>query len=205
MMDPAKKTRLEQYGVIALVVVFAFTLSGSLRGKGARRAHPPKPAVQVQQTNASKSLPTVFQERWKQLEQQVNRLQSKAQPISRAQGTPSYTAHALRDPLKSLLPEAPSRPKELLQEPLNDQIATDTPALAPPPLTVQGVLWGGPRPSAIINGEVYGVGATVDGATITSIGRNGVEVDFGGNKIHLTTIPGSGRNTGSQAAHWEGR
>ena len=209
MTDPAKKTQLERYGVIALLVIFAFTLSGSLRGKGARRTSQAKPTVQTQQEPGSKSLPTMFQDHWKQLEQQVDRLQAKATPAARSAGIPRYTAHELRDPLKSLLPGVPSQP----QGPSADRMSasgsasasSESPPARPSAFTVQGVFWGGPRPSAIINGEVYGLGATVDGATITSIGRDGVEVEVGGSKVHLTTVPGSERHAGSQAAHWEGR
>ncbi|MGE5197717.1 MAG: hypothetical protein ACM3IL_04360 [Deltaproteobacteria bacterium] len=46
----------------------------------------------------------------------------------------------------------------------------------PPSLTIQGIVWGGNTPQAIINNKVLKVGDTIDEAKITSITRNGIEV-----------------------------
>jgi len=64
---------------------------------------------------------------------------------------------------------------------------------APPDLIVQGIIWGGRFPQAIINNKVLGVGDSIQGARIISIGKGGVTVLFGGNNFTL----GSPTNAGS--------
>lgn len=98
-----------------------------------------------------------------------------------------YTAQGLRDPLESLFPPEPP-PATMAAEP-NPQ-PTYQPPSSPPSLTVQGLLWGMSAPKAIINGQVCKVGDTVSGATITSITRHGIEVEFQG-ATYLTTVKGT--------------
>jgi hypothetical protein len=64
------------------------------------------------------------------------------------------------------------------------QTGTQTPApkkktkKAPelPPLTLQAVVWGGPQPVAIINGDNFVVGDTVYGHELLDIGREHVVI-----------------------------
>lgn len=47
----------------------------------------------------------------------------------------------------------------------------------PPQMTVQGIMWGGAFPVAIINDELFRVGDTTkEGAKITSITKDGIEI-----------------------------
>ncbi|MBI4597261.1 MAG: hypothetical protein HY737_02530 [Candidatus Omnitrophica bacterium] len=99
-------------------------------------------------------------------------------------GDPLYTAQSLRDPMKSLLPQ-----HEEMLRPARDDDGKNAKKLAKTPMPVlelQGVLWGGPKPSAIINSEVYGVGEAVKGVIIKSVDRTGVKVEFQGQVLTLT-------------------
>ena len=58
-----------------------------------------------------------------------------------------------------------------------------SPSLASHALKVEGVLWGGPRPKAVINGEVYGVRDVINGGKILSIGSRGVLIDYDGTLV----------------------
>lgn len=109
-------------------------------------------------------------------------------------GTPSrvqYTADSFRDPLISLLPSessTASQPKPVPTSPLG---------IHPPALTIQGFIWGGPRPQAVIDGDVYDVGETVGGARIVAIDQQGVTVDVQGSIFQLTaTLPGANKFVG---------
>ncbi len=94
--------------------------------------------------------------------------------------TPAYTAHELRDPLQSLLPSEPQAP--------STPMVVSKPAPPPPPqLRLQGILWGGPRPTAIINDKVYTIGDHVQGATVTAIDHREVTLDFQGTPVSLRT------------------
>ncbi|MCF8721533.1 hypothetical protein [Nitrospina gracilis] len=57
-------------------------------------------------------------------------------------------------------------------EPPQEKKETKAPEL--PPLTLQAVVWGGPRPVAVINDENFLVGDTLFGHEIIDIGRDEV-------------------------------
>ncbi len=98
-----------------------------------------------------------------------------ASPAAAIQEPPRYTAADLRDPLREWFPEehpaiavAPSMPAA-------------PPALPPAPkLQVNGLVWGGLKPKAIIDGEIYALGDMVHGWRITEIGRRGVTLEHSG-------------------------
>ena len=52
---------------------------------------------------------------------------------------------------------------------------------------VQGLIWGGNFPQAIINSKVYKVGDTIQGATILNIDKNGIIFSLGGKKYILSS------------------
>jgi hypothetical protein len=58
----------------------------------------------------------------------------------------------------------------------------------PPPLTVQGLIWGGFLPQAIVNNKIVKVGDTIDGANIISIDKNGVTVLFQEREYKLSPL-----------------
>lgn len=55
-----------------------------------------------------------------------------------------------------------------------------------PSLIIQGLLWGGEFPQAIINNKVMKIGDTIEEARITDINKNGVILLFAGKKFSLS-------------------
>jgi len=55
----------------------------------------------------------------------------------------------------------------------------------PPSLTVQGIIWGGRFPQAIINNKVVKVGDTIEGARVISIDKEGITLLFEGMQYNL--------------------
>jgi len=53
-------------------------------------------------------------------------------------------------------------------------------------LEVQGIIWGGRFPQAIVNDRVLTVGDTIEGAKILSIDKNGITLSSGGGVDNLT-------------------
>ncbi|MCX5711018.1 MAG: hypothetical protein NT060_03535 [Candidatus Omnitrophica bacterium] len=94
-----------------------------------------------------------------------------------------YEAGSLRDPFTGVM--------------ARESISTDTSVVeaAPPDLTVQGIIWGGRFPQAIINNKVLGVGDSIKEARITSIGKEGVTLLYGGKSFTLNSpMAGSADN-----------
>jgi hypothetical protein len=57
-----------------------------------------------------------------------------------------------------------------------------------PQLTVQGIIWGGNFPQAIINNKVVKIGDVLEGAEVVEIEKEGVTVLFAGVDYKLTTL-----------------
>jgi hypothetical protein len=166
-----------------LVLVLLLLLAISLRvaGKGVGRRVEDRPQTQA----GSQPLPAVVVERLKRIEAPLQSLEGDA-PASPRAAEPLYTASAMRDPLQSLLP-----PEESVAMSTMMEATAPTPhAPQPPVVALQGVFWGGAQPTAIINGQVYGVGDTVSGATIRVINRRGIELEFQGT-TYLMTMQGT--------------
>jgi hypothetical protein len=67
-----------------------------------------------------------------------------------------------------------------------------------PALTVQGVIWGGDFPQAIINNKVLKVGDTIEGVKIKAIAKEGIIVLFEGSESAISSpAAGSGAGTSS--------
>jgi len=114
-------------------------------------------------------------------------------PARAAQAAPRYTASAVRDPLQSLLPGESAPTASARSTAAHSRSHATRPPQPPPSLPTllfQGRFWGGKAPIAIINGDVYGVGETVGGATIRAIDDRGVELEFGG-ATYLATTKGT--------------
>lgn len=90
-----------------------------------------------------------------------------------------YKAAGLRDPF-----EAPSVKKREDEEKSAEPKVSRVP---PPDLTVQGLIWGGNIPQAIINNKVVKVGDTIQGVKIISITKDGVTVLFEGMQYSLSS------------------
>lgn len=54
---------------------------------------------------------------------------------------------------------------------------------------LSGILWSGPRPSAIINDKVVGVGTLIQGVTVTDIREGSVTLSLGEERLVL--LPGA--------------
>jgi hypothetical protein len=89
-----------------------------------------------------------------------------------------YTAQELRDPFRNTLP-----PPVKIEQAITKAQAIEKAPPPPPVLHVQGLLWGGQEPKAIINGKVYGIDDTVSQARILRIDRAGVTIEHLGKAI----------------------
>lgn len=76
-----------------------------------------------------------------------------------------------RDPFLSFLPE------EKIEEKLEK--------IAPPNLKLQGIVWGGDKPRAIINNTVLGKGDEILGAKILEIKKEGISFIYKGQDFLL--------------------
>lgn len=179
-MDAVQKAALEKRIVIGLVGLFVIAfVTGPMKSLGWFK--PPAAAPAVEKVTISKPLGAVMEDFWKRVTPDVGgELGPRSEPAAPA----AYTAHQLRDPFSSLLPQAAETPA--------DQLAGLPSAVAPPPppakrpapeLHVEGLLWGGPTPSAILNGEVYRVGDEIQGDPILSIDRRGVTLEHEGDRV----------------------
>jgi len=64
-----------------------------------------------------------------------------------------------------------------------------------PNLQIQGIVWGGGLPQAIINNKVMRVGDTIEGVQITDINKKGVTVFFDSRRYTLSTsLPGTSQS-----------
>jgi hypothetical protein len=85
-----------------------------------------------------------------------------------------YKSAKLRDPFRTYFIK--EEPKEVLPE------STDLvkPQLDLSKFIVQGIIWGGRVPQAIINDKVVTIGDLIDGAEILSIEKAGITLSFNG-------------------------
>ncbi len=178
-MDANKKVAAEKRIIIGLTMVFMVTfVTGPLKSLGifGRPAHPIV-ASPVQAVTMSKPLGAMVQDQQRKIEMETALASSAAR--DRFMGPVRYKAQDLRDPLQSLLPEP--EPQKA-QGGYKDRVAQAGPP-SPPVLHVQGLLWGGSKPKAIIDGEVYDVGDVVKGAKIVAIVQGGVTVEHEGKSL----------------------
>ena len=86
-----------------------------------------------------------------------------------------YKSEDLKDPFQEEKIEIKEQPQEQIEtKPL-------------PALQIQGIVWGGSFPQAIINNKVMRVGDTIEGVRITDINKNGVNVFFENRQYNLST------------------
>lgn len=85
-------------------------------------------------------------------------------------GAVEYNTTADRDPFASLLPS-------------DLDVVTDSVPL--PDLSMEGLVWGSERPTAIINGKVVRVGEEISGAKVVEINKEGVTVLFNGKMYEI--------------------
>ena len=193
-MLPEKKATIETFMAMGLLAIFGLTLARGPLMKMLKPAPPllpasPPPSSEAGAGNAVQlaSAPTV-----------VSSQPASSGTLSAAK---AYTAYEFRDPFESRLPApskvpadsvrdaSPSSPPSTPQEQLSE-----SPAL--PPLRIEGMLWGGAQPKAIINGNVYGVNDIVNGLTIVAIDHRGVAVNLGGKPVYI--MPSTGSTSGNE-------
>lgn len=88
-------------------------------------------------------------------------------------GILNYTGERYRDPFLPYLP--------LVQDKQTKQFISDD-------FRISGIVWGTPKPLAIINGKVVGIGDKILGAEVRKIDKNGVLLEYEGN-LYLLSVP----------------
>lgn len=180
-MDAEKKVQLEKRIVVGLMVVFVFFfVRGPLRSLGWFRAGGGLPGAGSAPVRITKPVGAMLADRQAQQEVQVVAAGTPASSVTPLP-PPAYTAHAMRDPFAELFPKATSKPGLDTAASLAD--LAEQPEVKPLTLRVAGVIWGGDKPKAIINGEVYGVHDVVQGAKILEIHQDGVTVEHAGSRV----------------------
>jgi hypothetical protein len=182
-MDAAAKAQLEKRAVLGLGAVFLVVFArGPMKSLGFFQApRGPMPAESVGKVAVTKSVSGMLRDGWEKIDQKVGAIQSQAEEAPLAAGAVAYSASGLRDPLKSLLPK--TVPQHLAE--LSVKAAEEPPP--PPALRIDGLVWGGAEPQAIIGGRVYRVNDTVEGARIVAIRRGGVTIEHLGKPVVYST------------------
>ena len=110
--------------------------------------------------------------------------EDKAMPESASETSlkSEYKAKDLRDPFQLFKIEEKEKPEE--QEQVTEEKVEEVPL---PDLKIQGIVWGGSLPQAIINNKVVRVGDTIEEVRITDINKSGVTVFFKNGQYNLTT------------------
>jgi len=185
-MDAIRKAKLEQRVILILLVVFAGTVVGVLRSVGILGRKAPKIDAVTELAGSPVSVPEAVQRfRERMAAVQPEEPQATAESESPEVAPVQYTASTLRDPMISLLPE-----ERLEQTTPEVVVSPPPPPPQPPVVTVQGILWGNARPQALIDGQLYEVGDTIDGAKIIAITRDGAVLDVQGSTFVLSPSPG---------------
>jgi type II secretory pathway component PulC len=93
-----------------------------------------------------------------------------------------YTSASLRDPFEDYL-----SPKTKTKKGLKPVTAEEEEKPKPlPAFTIQGIIWEGVIPMAIINDKVVKVGDVIEGANIISIDKEGVNFLYYGREYKLS-------------------
>ncbi len=106
-------------------------------------------------------------------------LEESKNPAQEAMELPGvvYKAEDQRDPFREYLLEEELKPEETVK-----------PVQVPlPALTIQGIIWGGRVPQAIINNKVVKTGDTIEGVRIADISRDGISVFFNEQRYTLSS------------------
>lgn len=109
----------------------------------------------------------------RQLEEikKIEKTQEELGPIS-LRPTLRYDSSSERDPFRGKKDEGQS-------------FQQSGPDIQPPTLLIQGIVWGGSFPQAIINNRVVKVGDIIDGARIIDIDKNGITIFFEGQQFNI--------------------
>ncbi len=185
-MDAAKKAAAQKVVVFALLVVF---MGAVYRSLSSLRPHPaaavaPAPVDQT----LSAGLPAAIDRFHQQIDVVERQLTQSANDKPAPVDTVSYNAASSRDPMTSLLPKPEPAAMSAAGGPggMAEQAAPPLPP-RPPEVNVEGVIWGGSRPQALIGGKLYEIGDMIGGARIVAIDHSGIQISFAGSTFSLTT------------------
>ena len=103
----------------------------------------------------------------------------------------NYKAQTLRDPFKTLI-----LPKVTEDSPLPVATQEEEPLPDLSKFVVQGIIWGGRIPQALINNQVYTVGDTLEGGEIITIEKGEITLRFSGRVVNLSA-PGAKSSQGA--------
>ncbi|MCM8789801.1 MAG: hypothetical protein NC916_02105 [Candidatus Omnitrophica bacterium] len=92
-----------------------------------------------------------------------------------------YKAEGLRDPFKKLIRKLDKKDVDQNSVPKREE------KLQLPQFQIQGIVWGGVFPQAIINNKVVKVGDSIEGCLIKDISKEGVTVDLEGFEYRLSS------------------
>ncbi len=185
-MNATAKAKLEQRAVIALLILFLVTLAGVGKSIGLFGSRAMAGQVNLKgPTTASSPLQVQHPAAQAESVALADVAEQPAQGAVAPNGATTYTAHELRDPLRSLLPEAPVKPDPVELA----GVALPTPVVeakdSSAPVTIQGVWWEGAKTKVMIDGKLYGIGDPLEGATIRSIERDAITVEQSGTMVRL--------------------
>lgn len=93
-----------------------------------------------------------------------------------------YKGSDFRDPFKSYIIK---QEENNTQDALSNTATQQVQGKVPPSLTVQGLVWGGDFPQAIINNKVVRIGETIEAATVKAIDKGAVTLIFEGKEYKL--------------------
>lgn len=120
----------------------------------------------------------------KLIEELEKKTQERKEPLR--EGV-AYTAGGLRDPFKWLITGQLAADERGQGE----TVIAVRQAQPPPPLTVQGVIWGGVLPQAIVNNQVVKADDVIEGGVkIINIAREGIKIFFDGRQYNLIAPAG---------------
>lgn len=93
----------------------------------------------------------------------------------------AYESGQLRDPFQTCMVK-----EEKKEEPVKQDASESKPGFDVNAFKVQGLIWGGRFPQAIINNKVFIVGDSLEGAEILSIDKEGITLSYAGSEVNLT-------------------
>lgn len=198
-MDATKKERLEQRAVIGLIGVFLIVFAtGPMKRMGWLKGGYAPAGVMGAAMNGMGTAPSGSPGH--AVGHASTPSAAAAGPLSTAPAL--YAAQELRDPMMNVLPIPQATPEQSTAEapmPVSEPLKP-----APPALRIQGVVWGGSAPKAIIDGRIYGINDMVGTRRIVAIERGSVTVM---DEESITSYSVAGLSTGSadlfsQQAQW---
>lgn len=104
------------------------------------------------------------------------------QPLSAGaeRADPFKIPHTFRDRLRQLTLE-------------KEEIEKQAAHIRLPSIVVEGLIWGGEHPSAVINGKVLKIGDGIEGATIKDITKKGIILNYKGLELIVYVSGGASK------------